>query len=323
MANRVLIIVPKYYWSYNSAGNRFTKIKAKREVRQKIKELQKKFDEVLLLAQKSFKSCDVPLSELRLKVISLCVSQKQNIPLFDQSEVEKISTFSYDEIFSFLTSKEVWDFLNFDVLQEIVKRFIPDDTEVSRKISEYAPQVEAFKNETNLRDYIRVRGSGANAIPEYKDLMVKIERDYNTFTLTDLTKEEGFLAHQFLLNQFVFWLKDVDGGCVQITWRVPASAIPLLKPDKLAKKSKALEERGIREVWVDGRYVYKVNTTVCMHSLYYTTKTDCLLSLQNPTPKQAPRSLFPHSQSEGWCLIFRAICMCMVYNQSFLHFCRL
>ena len=228
-------------------------------------ELQKNFDDLLLLAQNSFESHDVPLKDLRLKVTSLCVNQKQNIPMFDRSKFGEINTFSCEEIFSFLTRMEVWDFLNFQVLQEIVEKFIPNDAEVSRKISEYAPQIEAFKNETNLRDYIRVRGSGANAIPEYRDVTVKMKRDYNTFTLAQLSEEEGFLANQFHLNQFIFWLKDVEPGCIQITWRVPAGAIPLLKPDKLAKKDKALKERGICEFRVEGRHLYKVNTTICMH----------------------------------------------------------
>ena len=240
-------------------------MKAKPEVRKKIKELQKKFDDVLLLAQKSFELHDVPLKQLHLKVTSLCVNQKQNIPLFNHSKFEEVNALSCEEIFSFLTRMEIWDFLNFQVLEEIVVKFIPNDTEVSGKISEYAREVEAFKNETNLRDYIRVRASGANAIPEYRDIMVKIERDYDRFTLADLSEEEGFLANQFLLNQFIFWLNNIEPGCIQITWLVPASAIQLLKPDELAKKGKALKERGIREIWVDGRYVYKVNgITLCM-----------------------------------------------------------
>ena len=230
-------------------------------------ELQKKFDDLLLLAQKSFSSHAVPLKEFRLKVTCLCVNQKQNIPLFNHSKFGEINSFSSEEIFSFLTRMEVWDFLNFQVLEEIVERFIPNDAEVGGKISEYAPEVEAFKNTTNLQDYIRVRGTGANVTPEYRDVMVKIQRDYNRFTLADLAEEEGFLANQFLLNQFIFWLKDVEEGCVQITWLVPASAIQLLKPEKLAEKGETLRKRGIREIWVDGRYVYKVNTTTttCMH----------------------------------------------------------
>ena len=79
-------------------------------------------------------------------------------------------------------------------------------------------------------------GGGASPILHYRDVMVKIERDYNTFTLADLSELENFLANQFLLNQFIFRLKDFEKGCVQITWLVPAGAIQLLKSDELAKK---------------------------------------------------------------------------------------
>ena len=211
------------------------------KVRQDIDELQDEFNDILVLAQESFESHAVPLKKFRLSVTSLCVNQKQNIPIFNQSMLEVIEKSSCDEIFSFLTRMEVWDFLNFRVLQKIVKSFIPDDDEICRRISEYAPKVEEFKKKTNLQDYIRVRASGTTPIPGYKTVMVKIDREYNMFTLADLAKEEEFLANQFLLNQFIFRLKDAGRGCVQITWLVPANAIPLLKPDKLAKKGEALK----------------------------------------------------------------------------------
>ena len=231
------------------------------EVRQMIDELEDEFDDVLVLVQRSFESNAVPLNEFRLRVTRLCVSQKQNIPVFNQSMLEVINQSSCDEIFSFLTRMEVWDILNFRVLQKIVKTHIPDDAEVHRKIDEYSQRVEKFKEITMLRDFIRVRTSGTTAIPGYRTVMVKIKRDYNTFTLANLAEEEKFLANEFYLNQFIFRLKDAGRGCVQITWLVPASAIPLLKPEILAKKGEALKQRKMLEIRVDDRYVYTVQTT--------------------------------------------------------------
>lgn len=228
-------------------------------VRQNIDNLQDEFDEILILAQTSFEAHAVPLKKFRLRVTSLCVSQKQNIPMFNQSMLEVIDKSSCEEIFSFLTRMEVWDVLNFRVLQKIVETFIPDDDEVCTRIADYAPKVEEFKEATTLQDYIRVRASGASAIPGYRSIMVKINRDFKNFTLANLAKEEEFLANQFFLNQFVFHLKDAGRGCVQITWLVPASAIPLLKPEKLAEKGEALKERKIIEIRVDERYVYMVS----------------------------------------------------------------
>ena len=93
------------------------------KVRQDIDELQDEFDDILVLAQESFVLRAVPLKKFRLSVTSLCVNQKQNIPMFNQSMLEVIEKSSCDEIFSFLTRMEVWDFLNFRVLQKIVKSF--------------------------------------------------------------------------------------------------------------------------------------------------------------------------------------------------------
>ena len=94
-------------------GKFFGEEEAKPGVRKEIKDLEKKFDGLLVLVQTSLKSAGVPLENLRLKVARLCMSQKQNIPLFNQSMLEEIDESSCDEILSFLTRMEVWDYLNF------------------------------------------------------------------------------------------------------------------------------------------------------------------------------------------------------------------
>ena len=229
------------------------------KVRNEIMKLQENFDDVLVLVQRSFKSHAVPVEDLRLRVTSLCVSQKQNIRFYNKSILEVINTQSCEEIFSFLTCLEAWDFLNFHILQVLVKKCIPGDSGVQEKIDEHAREVEKFKRDTLLQDFIRVRCNGATPIPGYRTVMVKIERSYRNFTLADLANEEEFLADLFLLNQFIFRLKDGASGCVQITWLVPTNAIELLKPEVLAAKGKALKERQIIEIRVDNQYVYTVS----------------------------------------------------------------
>ena len=277
-------------------GPRATEVKPNPEVRKELDELQDEFDDILDLAQESFESHAVPLGKLRVRVTSLCVNREQNIPMFNQSMLEVIDKSSCNEIFTFLTRLQVWDALNFRVLQKIVEKCIPNDDEVCKRIHEYVPKVEKFKEKTNLRDYIRVRASGPNAIPGYRTVMVKVKKFYNTFTLADVAKEEEFLANQFLLNQFIFRLKDAGRGCVQITWLVPASAIPLLMPDKLAKKGEVLKERKMLEIRVDDRYVYKVHITfyVCTHSII----SPCsywlpFLYYRTLTPKKLQGNCFP------------------------------
>lgn len=233
--------------------------KPKREVRQKIDELQDEFDIVLLKAQDAFVANSIPLTKLRTLVTSLSVSQKQNIPVFNESMLEVINTSTYAEIFCLLTRIKVWDILNFRVLQKIVKHFIPQNDEIHACLEVYVSKVRDFKPAVTLPDYIRVRASGTTAIPGTRSLMVKIDRIYKEFTLANLEKEEQFLADQFLLNQFIFRFSDGGRGCVRITWLVPSNAIKLLKSEKLATKGKALKERKILEIRVDDRYVYVVS----------------------------------------------------------------
>ena len=232
------------------------------KVRHSIDELQDEFNSIVITTQSLFASRDVPLRLFRQLITSLCVSQKQNIPFFNPQMIEEISNFSCDEIFLFLTRNEVWDFLNFHVLTKIVNQFLSDEREIKKCIESYQPKVNDFKQVTFLEDYVRVRASGTAPIPGCKDVMVKLKRKYKYFTLADLSEEEKFLASQFLLNQFIFRLKNSEIGCVQITWLVPQTAIELLKPENLARKGEALKQWGILEIRVDNRYVYMVSNCI-------------------------------------------------------------
>ena len=104
-----------------------------------------------LLCHKKF-----ALAQVHLWVTQLCVDQKENIPAFNKSELKDINTSSISELFTFLTRHEVWDILNFRVLQRMVKQFIPGDRNVKEDIEKYASKVERFKEATLLRDYIRI-----------------------------------------------------------------------------------------------------------------------------------------------------------------------
>lgn len=174
------------------------------QVKQTIDKLQVEFESILYLTQQSFRSDAVPVEKFRLKVASLCASQKQNIPMYDQSIKHLVILSSCDEIFSFLTHIKVWDILNFRVLQKIVEKFIPDNGKVCKKIDEYAKKVEEFKVDTYLRDYIQVRYSHSTVFPSYSTLMAKIDRDYKKFTLADVARQQQFLANEFLLSEFIF-----------------------------------------------------------------------------------------------------------------------
>ena len=240
--------------------------------------------------------------------MSLSVSQKQNIPMFNQSMLEVIDKSSCDEIFTFLTRMEIWDALNFRVLQKILKVFLPDEGEIRKRIDVYASKVEKFKDDTILQDYIRVRASGTTAIPGYGTVMVKVDKYYNTFTLADVAEEEKFLANEFLLNQFIFRLKDAGRGCVQITWLVPASAVPQLMPEILAKKGEALKERNVLEIRVDDRYVYTVSITFCICTQLPLVYTGCRFYYRTLTPKKPQGSSFPTCKVQVSFTITTSVC---------------
>ena len=222
--------------------------------------LQDDFNNIVITTQSLIVAKNVPLMLFRQLITSLCVNQKQNIPFFTTQMISEIGEFSFDDIFLFLTRNEVWDFLNFHVLTKIVKQFLAQEEEIQSAIRSYHPKVDTFKKNTFLQDYVHVRSSGTSPIPGCKDVMVKVKRKYERFTLADVSDQEKFLASQFLLNQFIFRLKYAEMGCVQITWLIPETAIDLLMPENLARKGEALKHWGVTEIRVNNRYVYKVSS---------------------------------------------------------------
>jgi acetyl-CoA synthetase len=249
----------------------------KYQVRQAMDGLQDDFNSIIIKTQSLIVAKNVPLMLFRQLITSLCVNQKQNIPFFTTQMITEVSNFSFDDIFLFLTRNEVWDFLNFHVLTKIVKHFLAGEKMIQRAIESYQPKVDVFKRNTFLQDFVQVRSSGACPIPGCKDVMVKVKGMYERYTLADVSEQEQFLASQFLLNQFIFKLKEAETGCVQITWLIPETAIELLLPENLAKRGEALKHQGILEIRVDNRYVYKVQEA------------------ENP-----PRNLCPNSDDEDY-----------------------
>ena len=249
-----------------------TEVKPNKKIREDLDMLQSEFRDILILSRKSFELHPVPLDDVRLWVASLCVDQQENIPMFDESKRVEINKSSYNELFLLLTDHEVWDALNIRELKKMVKHFAPNDEKINERIARYASKVDKFKQDTNLREYLRVRASKTNKTLNYGSFQAKLEarKDFHNFTLADVAEHEGFLADQFLLNQFIFRLQESRRGCIQITWLVPSSVIPLLKPERLAEKRESLKERGILEIRVDNRYIYMVCHhlyTFILHSL--------------------------------------------------------
>ena len=226
-------------------------------IKRRLRELEEKFNDLLVMAQKALVSHNVPVSEIHLRLTAYCDNNKDNIPLFEKHMLEVIEKSKVSEIFTLMTRIKAWDILNYRVLSTLLKKCIPED-EVHGYVERYSAEADIFKRQTLVRDYMMLRGSSLTYPRGCTTLAAKIEEKYNHYTLADLAKDEAFLANEFLLQELIFRFKESQPGCISITGFIPRSAMSHLTPPLINKRREALKERGIIELIVDEKYIYRV-----------------------------------------------------------------
>ena len=235
------------------------------QVRRALGELEDMFNDLLVMAQMAFESKNVPIGELHVRLSALCVNIEDNIPFFDRHMLEVTTKSKVSEIFSLMIRMKVWDPINYRVLTTLLQKCIPAGDEIFDHFEQYSVKTERFKRETLLRDYMAIKGHRHIFPHGCTTITAKFEKKYNMYTLAHLADDEAFLAGQFLLHQMIFRFKESNCGCTSVTWFIPTHAVTLLEPPHINRKRAALEKRGIIELIVDEKYIYRVSYVFILH----------------------------------------------------------
>lgn len=228
------------------------------QVRKNIRKLQESFQDVLVGAQKALESRPNSVSEVRQRLAMMCVDVEDNIPRFDSHMLDLITKMNIPDIFILMHRIKLWDPINFRALTTLAHKCLPDDRNVHDEIERYSHEADAFKQKTLLRDYMLVCGSKRSLPHGYTTIIVKFEKKYREYRLTEFAQDQAFLANEFLLNEAILHFKESQRGCISVTWLIPKTAMPLLKPACISAKWEALRERNIVELIIDEKYIYKV-----------------------------------------------------------------
>ena len=125
-----------------------------------------------------------------------------------------------DELWTRLSS--YWNFLNFDLLEHVISNFAGED--LKREMKSYKHDLQLFRNSIRLCDFIDYLPVSKEPSPEmnFKRLSVALKWDWNSCTLEDLDKLEGFLSRILNLPKFAL-LIDIkhEGGNTFITRLIP------------------------------------------------------------------------------------------------------
>lgn len=159
---------------------------------------------------------------LRTYLASMDATLKDKVPLFGEKHFFNMST---EEIFGRLSIESAWDFLNYNLLEEVALKFIPQD---SVHFSSYAEQLGEFKKKTRLLDFLDVIPCPAKELDSRWDrLKVKIKRheEISGWTLAKLAEIKGYLSSQFLLREYVLRFDWASAGCIELYWCIPSHLV--------------------------------------------------------------------------------------------------
>ena len=199
---------------------------------------------------------------MRIFLTQKSVSIKENIPLFEEKMAEIISRVTIEEIILFCSRIEVWDFLNFQLLQDLADHFRVD--RLQSRLREYSTAVSIFKRNTKLVDFLRI-WAGRNSLktlPDSEPVFAKLKAfKWEDYTLEDVARHERYLTSEFRLTQLVMRFSNAGEGCVVLMWLVTKSVAAEMKKIMSGEGKPAFDGMTIGELNIGGT-TFKVLTTL-------------------------------------------------------------
>ena len=216
--------------------------------------MEESFADLLVAASDELDTLKVRVDRVRLYLTSLKVSTQADVPFFDQYTLSLLNESSVNQIFTILSRSGAINFLNFRLLQLVVKKF--GNQNLKDQMEKYGEEVTKFMKETKFTDFYRIwSGQAAHgSVPNCQLLVVKLDRKWPGATLSIIADMESYLAGEFQLNTFIFRFAHANPGCVSLVWLIPACAARLIKE---AMKTN-FHKMNVQELIVNGEVLFSV-----------------------------------------------------------------
>ena len=184
---------------------------------------------------------------------------------------------SLDEIFRALSKHGLWDYLNYYLLQSIIKEFARDDKELNDMMEQYqqdltghilALRIQEYLDATHFKHPIATSDS-ENTTDEvvplqqkhelFRKLTAKCEVNVTNHTLSYVIDLWESLAKQFALPRPAMIFHEVANGCIGITWLIPANLVKYVT--RMAQESANMfAEENVLRVTLEEQCIYPMET---------------------------------------------------------------
>ncbi len=121
------------------------------------------------------------------------------------------------------------NFLNYSLLESVIKKF--GDKELRKYFLEFKRLVKVFRRKTFLCNFTESLREMSDSLSEehLRVIVAKLDKPWERCTLEDIENSKEVIARKLFLPTYFFRMKDIEEGCVSVSWLLPAAITALLK----------------------------------------------------------------------------------------------
>ena len=240
--------------------------------RKNLNKIKGQFSSLLLKVQSALKSRHVSVDNVRNFLVHYF---RRSDWIHDPSNL--------DELFTALSVAKLWNYDHYDLLEEITKQFLPDDTDVIKLVSDYKHQLTGFYTITKVADFIKLSDFEESeedpqqplpvhsfTLKDYRKLKLKLKlnRKISALTLSYVDELWRSLAEEFDLPCLTAVIHSILEGSLVVTWLVlPHVAEKIIAT--LTKAVKFFRSHGIVQVEIDYDTIYNEEQMVRGNDNFY------------------------------------------------------
>ena len=212
--------------------------------RRNIRKIEGKFSMLVTNSQERLQS-RINVKKFRIFLVTMYSSPNSRDGMSTITTVIQ-STESLDEMFVAFGQYGLWDYLNYDLLQEIIEEFASDDDELNDMMKQYQQDLTGHILTQKIATYLEAiheeppisssdsDTSGDEIIPAlpqqkkrklFKKLSFKVETNVADQTLGYVKDLWRSLQNQFRLPRPAMILHRIAEGCICITWLIPTNLV--------------------------------------------------------------------------------------------------
>ena len=232
------------------------------QLRQKVKHLEKKFEDLLNAAGDDLKKRKVSIPKIRRSLFVRRASDMTDIDLVAGHRHEIREADMVDDLFDILSAGKCWDFLNPGLLKRIIDDHCSESQGIQHQKNAYMEELQQFRKATKAREFAKIFPVPTQS-PKFSEVVFEMDEDWDG-TLEDVEKLKQEVRGQEFLRDHMLNFKRSKSSSLSLVWAFPRSC-PISTTILRIPPSFYLEH-GIRRVLVKGVCVVDVKVTDGMGS---------------------------------------------------------